>query len=148
GYGIISSLVATVFEIKTEHGTLVVQVEDPSVKFNVDGEELVFIGTGAQEFRFRPGPHKVVATKAGVRVFDKIVTIKRDGKELVTVSQSGHDAIGRPGAELQHKIGSSTASTDDGSLTLSSGPGQADGRNEVRELRRRLKNLEDLLSVK
>jgi WD40 repeat protein len=92
GLPALESLVRTVFQIKTVDGTLRVEVDDPDVKLKVDGEEVVLTGTGPQEFRYRPGQHRVVALKGGVAVKDEIVVIKRGGKKIVTISREGEPA--------------------------------------------------------
>ena len=81
----VSDFVATVLRIKTPEGTLIVKVEDPSVKIQVDGEELVIQNAGEQEIRLRAGSHRVQAIKDGKAVRDQLVTITRGGKEIVNV---------------------------------------------------------------
>ena len=95
GLSAISAFVATVFRIRTAEGSLVVQIDDPEVKVRVDGEELVIAGTGPQEFRYRPGQHQFVATRDGVPVVEKVVTIHRGGKEIVAISREGATATAR-----------------------------------------------------
>ena len=101
GLPALESLVATVFQIKTSEGILKVQVDDPDVKLKVNGEELVLTGTGPQEFRYRPGPHQLVAIKNGVAVKDEIVVIKRGDKEIVTISREGDPAAAAAGTGTQ-----------------------------------------------
>ena len=156
GVGVISSLVATVFRIKTAQGTLVVQVEDPQVKFKVDGEELVFTGTGPQEFRFRPGRHQVVATKDGIRVLDRVITIKRGDKELVSISREEANGQPRSGDEFDKVSSSPTAIAGRDRPDQPVGVERArpfailrstENTKEVHELRRRLKDLEDIVAM-
>jgi hypothetical protein len=101
GRGVVSALVGTVLRIITAEGTLSIQVDDPEVKVRVDGEEVVITGTGPQEFRYRPGPHQVVATRGGVPVVEKVVTIHRGDKEIVSISREGTIATGRPVPEAE-----------------------------------------------
>jgi eukaryotic-like serine/threonine-protein kinase len=97
----LADFVATVLRIRTPHGTLVVDVQDPEVKVQVDGEELVLTGAGPQEVRLKLGDHTVQATKGGVPVLEKLVSLSRGGKETVTVSrepETGRAAASRKGA--------------------------------------------------
>ena len=99
----VSDFVATVLRIKTPEGTLIVKVEDPSVKIQVDGEELVIKNAGEQEIRLRAGSHRVQAIKDGKAVRDQLVTITRGGKEIVNVDfepavqNDGPIIVGVPG---------------------------------------------------
>jgi serine/threonine-protein kinase len=102
GLSVISSWVKTVLRIKTSEGILMVQVEDPEVKVRVDGEEVVITGTGPQEFRYRPGRHEVVGTRDGVSVYEKVVTIQRGDKEVVTIGREGTAA---PGPTVRYRTG-------------------------------------------
>jgi hypothetical protein len=86
----------TVFRIRTPEGTLVIDVDDPEVKVRVDDSDVVISGTGPQEFRFRPGPHQVVATRDGRPVLEKVVTIERGGKEIVAISREGTSTAAGP----------------------------------------------------
>ncbi len=92
GFTSLRALVGTIFRVRTAEGTLVIDVSDPEVKVRVDGNEVVISGTGPQEFRYRPGPHRVVATRDGRPVLEKVVTIERGGKEIVAISQEGRPA--------------------------------------------------------
>ncbi len=82
----VSDFVATILRIKTADGALIVKVEDPAVKVQVDGDEIVIGGTGQQEVRLRPGRHRVQATRDGRPVRDDFVTISRGGKEIVNIT--------------------------------------------------------------
>ena len=86
GLAQVADFVATVLRIKTPEGTLVVKVEDPEVKVRIDGEDVVITGAGPQEVRLRPGMHRLQATKNGQLVRDELVTITRDGKDVVNVA--------------------------------------------------------------
>ena len=91
----ISGFLATVLRIRTADGTLVVTVEDPEVKVRVDGEELAITGAGPQEFRYRPGRHRVVATRDGTPVLEEEITISRGGKRLVAIHSEGNDVAAK-----------------------------------------------------
>ncbi len=83
----ITNFTATVIRIVRGDGTLVIEIDDPSVQVLIDGEELVFTGTGPSEIRLRPGPHQLRATKDGEPVETRSVTISRGGRQVVKVSQ-------------------------------------------------------------
>jgi WD40 repeat protein len=127
--------VATVLRIRTAEGTLVVEVNDPGVKVTIDGDgdEVVIAGAGPQEVRLRPGHYHVRASKDGVPVAldNELVTITRDGKQVVRVSR---EAVGaaptRPPLRLRatlrgEGIFSRIAFSPDGSVLASA---QDDGR--------------------
>lgn len=92
---------ATVLRIKTAEGTLVIEVSDPDIKVTVDGEEVAITGKGIAEVRVKAGKREVKAMKDGKAVTERIVEIKRDGKEVVKigVEGGGNAAVGR--AELE-----------------------------------------------
>lgn len=79
---------ATVIRIFTPDGTLVVEVDDPTVKVTIEGDgDLVITGAGAQEIRLRPGAYKVQATKDGkpVKIDRDLITISRGDTQVVRV---------------------------------------------------------------
>ncbi len=89
---------ATVLRIKTPEGTLVIECNDPEVKVRIDDSDVVIAGTGMQEVRLNTGKHRLQAFKDGQPVKDVLVSITREGKELVKVSlepDSPHAALGR-----------------------------------------------------
>jgi serine/threonine protein kinase len=81
----IADFVATILRIKTPDGTMVIKVDDPNVKVEIDGDTVVIGGAGAQEIRLPVGRHRVQAIKDGKAVRDQLVTIARGGKEIVNV---------------------------------------------------------------
>src|SRR4029450_5260285 len=52
---------ATVLRIRTPEGTLVVEFDDPQIRVNLDGEDLVIAGPGPREVRVRAGQHRAKA---------------------------------------------------------------------------------------
>ena len=82
----VTHLAATVIRIATGQGTLVIEVDDPTVQVSLDGEELSITGAGIQELRLRPGQYRVRATKDGEPVKQELVTITRDARQVVKVS--------------------------------------------------------------
>jgi serine/threonine protein kinase/Leucine-rich repeat (LRR) protein len=68
-------------------GTLVIEVDDPGVSISLDGEELVITGAGAREIRLKPGSYQLQATKDGKLIRQELVTIARNGREVVRVSR-------------------------------------------------------------
>jgi WD40 repeat protein len=87
-------LAATVFRIRTAEGTLAIEVNDPNVHVTVDGNEVAISGAGVAEVRLRVGEHKVQAKKAGAVVKNEIITITRDGREIVKVTLEPNAAGG------------------------------------------------------
>ncbi len=88
----VTHLVATVLRISTPDGTLVVEVDDPSVNVTIEGDGgLVINGAGAQEVRLRPGSYRIQADKQGqpVPLEKELVTIARGDKQIVRVRLEG-----------------------------------------------------------
>jgi WD40 repeat protein/serine/threonine protein kinase len=82
---LVCGLGATVITVRTDKGTLVIEVDDPGVKVTVEGDHVLIIDPEGTEIRLRPGDYKVKATKDGKLVGDKPITIKRGEKTIVTV---------------------------------------------------------------
>jgi hypothetical protein len=83
----VTKVAATVIRVLTPDGTLVVEVDDPSVSVSIDGEDMVITGTGAKEIRLKPGQYKVLARKDGKVVSQELVTITKNGRQVVRVSK-------------------------------------------------------------
>ena len=81
----VTDFVATILRIKTPEGTLVVKVDDPGVKVDVDNEVVIIGGAGPQEIRLRTGLHRVQATRNGQPVKDELVSIMKGKKEIVAI---------------------------------------------------------------
>ncbi len=75
----------TVIRLISPDGTLVVEVEDPSIQVTIDGKDIVFNGTGVNEIRLRPGTHQFEASKNGDVFRKELVSISRNGREAVSV---------------------------------------------------------------
>ncbi len=94
----VTHLSATVIRIVTGEGTLVIEVDDPSVQVTLDGEELKITGAGIKELKVRPGQYELQATKGGQVVSQELVKISRSEREVVKVTLEPIDA-GRTGAK-------------------------------------------------
>ncbi len=81
----VTEFVATILRIKTPEGTLVVKVDDPGVKVDVDHEVVIIGGAGPQEIRLRTGLHRLQATRNGQTVKDELVSIMKGKKEIVAI---------------------------------------------------------------
>jgi WD40 repeat protein/serine/threonine protein kinase len=93
----VSEFVATILRIKTPEGTLVVKVDDPGVKVDVDNEVVIIGGAGPQEVRLRTGLHRVLATRNGQPVRDELVSIMKGKKEIVTIGfEPAGDVVPHP----------------------------------------------------
>jgi serine/threonine protein kinase len=77
----------TVIRLVSPEGTLVVEVDDPGVSVKIDGSDVVITGAGTKEIRLRPGKYTVEASKDGQVVRQELVTVTKDGREVVRVSQ-------------------------------------------------------------
>lgn len=96
----VTRLAATVIRIATGEGTLVIEVDDPTVKVSIDGEDVSISGAGVEELRLRPGQYRFKASKDGKPVKEELVTISRGGREVVKVTM---ELPGPSGAVSQAK---------------------------------------------
>ncbi len=85
----VSEFLATVLRIPTRDGTLVVEVDDPGVGVEVDGETVAIRGAGPRVVRLGPGMHRVRAERDGVPILDRPVEIRRGGRTLVSANLEG-----------------------------------------------------------
>lgn len=100
GANAISRFLSTVLRINTPQGTLIVEVDDPDVNVSVDqdGKEVTITGAGIHELKLRPGQHQWKATKDGKPIKSDVVTIQKNGKEVVKVSL---EPLGSPSVQGQ-----------------------------------------------
>lgn len=83
----ITNVRGTVVRFFSPAGTLVVEVDDPAVSLATDGEQLVITGAGANEVRVKPGKNRPTIGQNGKTRPQELVTITRDGRQVVRVSQ-------------------------------------------------------------
>ena len=83
----VTRLTSTVIRLATGEGTLVIEIDDPTIEVSLDGEELSISGRGIQEIKLRPGQHQFRATRNGKPVKSEIVSITRNGRTLVRVTR-------------------------------------------------------------
>jgi hypothetical protein len=83
----------TVIRLFSPDGTLVVEVDDPDVSVTVDGGDVVITGAGAKEIRLKPGQYKVEASKEGTLVRRELVTVARNGRQVVRISKESVDHV-------------------------------------------------------
>lgn len=83
----VTNVAATVIRIVRGDGTLVVEVDDPNIQVLVDGDEISITGAGPKELRLRPGQHELHTVKDGKAVETKLVTITREGRQVVKVTR-------------------------------------------------------------
>ena len=81
----VTDVVPTVVRLVRGDGTLVVRTADPDVGVSIEGEDLVITGAGTGEIRLQPGTYTVKATKDGKPAFRELVTVERNGREVVNV---------------------------------------------------------------
>lgn len=85
----VTKLSSTAIHLFTPNGTLVVEIDDPSVSVAIDGEEMVITGAGPKEIRLKAGNHKVEASKHGQPVMNELVNIQKAGRTIVRVRRDG-----------------------------------------------------------
>src|SRR6516225_2717207 len=84
----------SVIRLFSPEGTLVVEVDDPGVSVTVDGGDVVITGAGAKEIRLRPGQYKVQASKDGKVVRQELVTVTRNGRQVVRITREAGPLAG------------------------------------------------------
>src|SRR5262249_57095669 len=77
----------TVIRLFSPEGTLVVEVDDPGISVSLNGEELVITGAGVREIRLKPGRYEMKATKDGKLIRQDLVTVTRDGRQVVRLNR-------------------------------------------------------------
>ena len=82
----VTQLVPTIIRIATGEGSLVIEVDDPSVSVTLDGEDVTITGAGIHELKLRPGTRKLIATKDGQPAHTEMVTILKGQRKVVTVT--------------------------------------------------------------
>ena len=83
----VTNVRGTVIRLFSPEGTLVVEVDDPGVSVKIDGSDIVITGAGAKEIRLKPGSYTVEASKDGKVVSRELVTVTKNGRQVVRVSQ-------------------------------------------------------------
>jgi hypothetical protein len=92
----VAGYLAAVLRIPAGDGTLVLEINDPGVRVEVDGKALSIRGAGIEEIRLHPGSYKVEATHDGLPVLRELVTIDRGGKRVVRVGLEGPRSTASP----------------------------------------------------
>ncbi len=77
----------SVIRLLSPEGTLEIAVDDPEVSVQIDGSDVVITGAGPKEIRLKTGSHTVKASKDGMVVKQELVTVTKDGKQVVRISQ-------------------------------------------------------------
>jgi tRNA A-37 threonylcarbamoyl transferase component Bud32/Leucine-rich repeat (LRR) protein len=88
----VTNVRGVVIRLLWPEGTLVVEVDDPGVSVTVDGTDVVITGAGVKEVRLKPGQYKVEASKNGKLVRRELVTVARDGRQVVRISAESSEA--------------------------------------------------------
>lgn len=83
----ITNVRGTVIRLLSPAGTLVIEVDDPGVSISIDGQEMVITGAGVKELRLKPGQYQLQATKDGEVLQQELVTVTRNGRQVVRVSR-------------------------------------------------------------
>ncbi len=120
----VTHFVPTIVRIVTGEGSLLIEVDDPSVSVTLDGQDITITGAGIHELKLRPGTHKFIATKNGqpIPLDRNLVTIIRGEKQIVRVRLEPDVTAG----EIRRFVGhnafvQAVALTPDGSRALSVG---------------------------
>ncbi|WP_435009411.1 protein kinase domain-containing protein [Tundrisphaera lichenicola] len=85
----------TVIRLLSAEGTLVVEVDDPGVSVKIDGSDIVITGAGVRELRMKPGSHSIEARKDGKVVSQELVTVAKNGRQVVRVSREGSPSVAK-----------------------------------------------------
>lgn len=115
GFTRVLATAATLLRFQTPEGTLLVDVKDPAVQVTVDSGtgELVVTGAGIHELRVRAGERRIQATRDGRPILDDVITVTRDGRNVVTVRQEPPARLAnRDAAAADVRTTTATASGD------------------------------------
>jgi formylglycine-generating enzyme required for sulfatase activity/serine/threonine protein kinase len=84
----VGEFVATVLQIRTTKGTLVVELSDDavSVEVDADGETITLSGIGPHEIKLRPGFHRVRFLEDGEALRTEEITINRGDRRVVKLT--------------------------------------------------------------
>ncbi|MDW8267467.1 MAG: serine/threonine-protein kinase, partial [Gemmataceae bacterium] len=93
----VTNVRSTVIRLFSPDGTLIVEVDDPNVSVSIDGADMVITGAGAKEIRLQPGQYKLLASREGKVVQQELVTVTRNGRQVVRVSK---EAVPPPAADV------------------------------------------------
>ena len=108
----ITNVRGTVIRLFSPEGTLVIEVDDPGVSVSIDGQEMVITGAGVKELRLKPGQYQLQATKDGEVLQQELVTITRNGRQLVRVSREPAPAALKPVETASQPTDSKTVDPD------------------------------------
>lgn len=104
----VTHLAAAVIRIAAGEGTLVIEVDDPTVKVSIDGEDVSIRGAGVESLRLRTGEYQLRATKDGKPIKTELVTISRGGREVVRVTMDPKRVVDErepvAGARVEWKV--------------------------------------------
>jgi Tol biopolymer transport system component/serine/threonine protein kinase len=98
----LTTVASSIIKIVRGDGTLVIEVDDPSIQVLLDGDEIAITGAGPKELRLRPGKHELQTVKDGTTADTKLVTVTRDGREVVKVSRD--DTKSSPAAPVTRLV--------------------------------------------
>jgi eukaryotic-like serine/threonine-protein kinase len=83
----VTKMRGTVIQLFSPEGTLEIQVDDPDVRVQIDGSDLVIKGAGVKEIRLKTGTYTVKGIKDGKEVSRDLVTVTKNNKPVVRVRQ-------------------------------------------------------------
>lgn len=96
----ITDIKGSVIRLLVPSGTLVVEVDDPAIGFSLDGDSVVITGAGAKEIRVNAGQHTIQTIKNGVVLRKELITVNRDGRQVVRVTHEAAPVVGGNPAEV------------------------------------------------
>ncbi len=89
----VTRFASTIIRVVSGDGTLIIETDDPSIEVTVDGQgsrqEVRVTGMGVN-LTLKPGQYQVTASKDGKPVQQELVTITRNGKNVVRITMEGH----------------------------------------------------------
>jgi formylglycine-generating enzyme required for sulfatase activity len=116
---------------------LEIQIDDPAISVQIDGSNLVISGAGAKEIRLKPGRYTVEARKDGKLLRRELVTVIRDGRQVVRVFQEPSNAVDlnvkaappKDAPDFTNSIGMEFVLVPMGKFWMGGGGGQAGGKD-------------------
>ncbi|MBV09400.1 protein kinase [Rubinisphaera sp.] len=92
-----SKIGQTVVQFFNTSGTLIIETSDPSISISIDGELLQIASNDKVQLKMRPGQYQFKASKDGQIIKQELVTITRNGQQVVRVPKEATTQRPDPG---------------------------------------------------
>lgn len=80
-----------IVRVISPNGNLIVEIEDPAAQVSVDGTEITISGEGSHAVELRAGEYTIKTSREGAAVQSEVVTIERQGNQVVRIRREEAD---------------------------------------------------------